>query len=69
LELEVSMVIHDAEERRTITVAEAGRVLGISRNAAYEAVHRGEIPAIRVGKRILVPLEALEAMLKRAWFK
>ncbi len=63
------MVIHDAEERRTITVAEAGRVLGISRNAAYEAVHRGEIPAIRVGKRILVPLEALEAMLKRAWFK
>lgn len=63
------MVIHDAEERRTITVAEAGRVLGISRNAAYEAVHRGEIPAIRVGKRILVPLEALEAMLTRARFK
>jgi len=50
-------------ERRTITVPEAGVQLGISRNAAYEAVARGEIPSIRIGKRLVVPKAALDRML------
>jgi excisionase family DNA binding protein len=47
----------------TISVPEAGRRLGIGRNCAYDAARRGEIPIIRLGKRMVVPLTAFEAML------
>jgi excisionase family DNA binding protein len=53
-------------ERKTLTVEEAGEVLGIGRGLAYERVNTGEIPSIRLGRRILVPLAALEAMLAKA---
>ena len=39
----------------TLTVEEAGRLLGVSRGLAYEAARRGEIPTIRLGRRLLVP--------------
>jgi len=41
-------------------------MLGISRAFAYEAVNRGEIPSIRIGRRILVPRSALENLLGEA---
>ena len=47
----------------TFTVEETAKILGIGRNSAYEAVARGEIPVIRVGKRLLVPKGALEKLL------
>jgi excisionase family DNA binding protein len=47
---------------RTISVEEAGRILGISRMAAYQAVWRGQIPSIRIGRRLLVPLAKLNEM-------
>lgn len=50
-------------DRKTLTILEAANALGIGRNAAYEAARRGEIPTIRIGKRLLVPLVALERML------
>ena len=50
---------------RTISVPEAGRWLGIGRNAAYDAARRGEIPTIRIGKLLRVPVVALERMLAR----
>ena len=50
-------------QRQTLTVEEARRILGIGRNAAYEAVRRGEIPVIRVGRRYLIPRAALELFL------
>ena len=49
---------------RTITVEEAGRQLGISRNSAYEAAKRGEIPTIRIGRLILVPRVPFEKILE-----
>jgi excisionase family DNA binding protein len=51
------------DKRLTLTVPEAAERLGISRNAAYEAAQRGEIPSIRVGKRLLVPRAAFEKLL------
>jgi len=51
---------------RTLTIEEAAKVLGIGRNNAYEAAKRGEIPTIRIGKRILVPVAAFERMLQGA---
>lgn len=53
--------------RATLTVEEAAVILGISRAFAYEAVARGEIPCIRIGRRILVPRVALERLLASAW--
>jgi len=47
----------------TVTVEEAGRIIGVSRGGAYEAVKRGEIPVIRIGKKIRVPKAALERLL------
>ncbi len=51
------------KEKLTLTVDEAARCLGIGRNSAYEAIAKGEIPVIRVGKRLLVPKAALAKML------
>ena len=52
-------------EKQTYTVSEAAKVLGIGRSAAYEAARSGEIPTIRIGKRILVPLPALKRLLEQ----
>ena len=49
------------------TIPEAAELLGISRNSAYEAAHRGELPSIRIGKRILVPVAALQQLLDGSW--
>lgn len=49
--------------RRTFTIPEAGTVLGVGRTAAYDAARRGEIPTIRVGRRLLVPRAALERLV------
>jgi hypothetical protein len=51
----------------TISVPEAGkRYFGLCRNAAYNAATRGEIPTIRIGRLLRVPVRALERMLERA---
>ena len=47
----------------TLTVNEAGKLLGLSRNSSYAAIRRGEIPSVRIGKRILVPRAALQKLL------
>ena len=47
----------------TFTVPEAAEILGISRWLAYESVKKGELAAIRIGRRCLVPRRSLEKML------
>jgi excisionase family DNA binding protein len=58
-----TVIPNDPTQRLTLTVEESTRILGISRATAYEAVARGEIPCIRIGKRILVPKAALDRLL------
>ena len=48
---------------KTISVEEAGRWLGVSRNTAYEAAGRGEIPTIKIGRLLRVPVAPFERML------
>jgi len=53
--------------RPTMSVPEAGReYLGLGRDASYQAARRGEIPAIRIGHRWIVPRIAMERMLQEA---
>ena len=48
----------------TISVPEAGRLyFGLCRNASYDAAIRGEIPVIKIGRLLRVPVRALERML------
>ncbi len=51
------------ESGRTISVGRAAALLGISRASAYNAVRRGELPAIRVGGRVLVLRSGIERLL------
>jgi hypothetical protein len=53
-------------DRLVYDVPEAGAMLGLCRNAAYAAAKRGDIPTIRIGRLLRVPVRALEAMLDRA---
>ena len=55
------------DEPLTLTVPEAGwRYLGLSRNSSYAAAERGEIPTIRVGRLLRVPVRLMERMLDQA---
>ena len=49
-----------------LTVDEAARLLRISRGLAFAGVRSGDIPSIRVGRRILVPRARLLAWLDTA---
>ena len=53
------------DRRLCVTVPEAAEMLGISRNFAYQLVREGKLPSIRFGKRILIPIAALEKMLEK----
>jgi hypothetical protein len=55
------------DEPKTLTVPEAGRrYFDLGRNASYEAARRGDIPTIRIGRLLRVPVVALERKLERA---
>lgn len=53
-------------EKLVLTVPEAGALLGVSRAHAYLMVKMGQIPVIKLGRRIVVPKAALEKMLVSA---
>ena len=50
-----------------LSVPEAGRrYFGVGRSASYEAARRKEIPTIKIGRKLLVPIAAVERMLAEA---
>lgn len=52
-------------ERLTLSVEEAAEMLGISRALGYQLVARKELPAMRLGRRIVVPRKAVEEMVEQ----
>lgn len=50
-------------ERLTYSCKEACKLLGLSKNSLYAACSRGEIPCLRIGKRLLIPKAQLERLL------
>ena len=50
-------------DRLTLSVEEAAHLLGISRGLAYELARSGQLPVVRLGRRLLVPKVSLELML------
>jgi excisionase family DNA binding protein len=55
----------DIGERLCVTVPEAAKMLGISRNFAYELVKQKQLPVIKFGKRLLISRIALEKRLEK----
>lgn len=53
------------EEKLTLNIVEAAKLLGIGRNLCYDRVKTGEIPVIKIGRRFLVPRRALERLLEQ----
>ena len=50
-------------KKMTLTVEEAAEMIGISRAQAYRCVKRGELRAVQLGRRLVVPVIALEHLL------
>jgi excisionase family DNA binding protein len=57
------MNIKRHDSRLVYKVPEAGAMLGLSRNASYEAAKRGDFPTIKLGKLIRVPKAAFHRLL------
>ncbi len=58
---------HDTEKPKTMSVPEAGKVYyDLSKNASYEAARRGDIPTIRVGRLLRVPVAVMERRVGEA---
>ena len=47
-----------------LSVEQARKKLQVSRTLLYSLIHSGHVPAIRLGKRLLIPVSGLELMLK-----
>jgi hypothetical protein len=53
------------DQPKTLTVPKAGReYFDLGRNASYEAARRGDIPTIRIGRLLRVPVVAMERKLE-----
>jgi excisionase family DNA binding protein len=61
---EMKIELEEILSQPTISVPEAGRLLGLARNGAYEAAKRGEIPTIQLGRKIRVPTARLKKMIE-----
>ncbi len=52
------------KNRKTMSVPQAGDIYyELGRNASYEAARRGDIPTIRVGRLLRVPVAAMERIV------
>jgi excisionase family DNA binding protein len=53
----------ETPEPATMSIPAAARLLGISRSAGYRGANSGQIPTIRIGRRLLVPTARLHQLL------
>jgi Helix-turn-helix domain len=58
------MTAEPKTECKTLSIPEAGSLyFGLSRNGSYDAAKRGEIPTIRIGRKLRVPVAAMERLI------
>ncbi|WP_376704445.1 hypothetical protein RQ479_06095 [Mesorhizobium sp. ISC25] len=58
------MTLAEALDRATVSVPDAGRLFfNLARNASYDAAKRGEIPTVKIGGKILVPVAPVAQQL------
>lgn len=57
------ITLDEARQRAAISPDECRALLGLSRNAMYSALCRGDVESLRIGGRIVIPVPALLALL------
>jgi excisionase family DNA binding protein len=55
------------DERLTLSITEADKILRISRNMAYALAGEGKLPVIRLGRKLIVPRKGLNELLSKGW--
>lgn len=55
--------VPDPEVEPWVSVERAARMVGLGRGAGYAAVKRGDLPSLRIGRRVVVPTAALRRLL------
>jgi hypothetical protein len=58
-----ALTLDDLRARTVVSVEDGGRVLGISRSSAYIAARTGQLPTLRIGRKLVVPTARLLQML------
>ena len=59
------MRVTETDDRLLLRIPEAAARLGLGRSTVYELVQRGELPVVRVGRAVRVPLAALQHWVER----
>lgn len=52
-------------DKKTVTVKEAAKLLGVGINNAYELTASGRLRSVKIGRRVVVPVRELDAFLER----
>jgi excisionase family DNA binding protein len=58
--------ITDWENQTVLSIEDVAQILGLGRSTTYESARRGELPTLRVGRRILIPVSAFSKWLNQA---
>ncbi len=53
------------KEKFAYTVEEAGQAMGIKRDLVYELINKGDLRSVRLGRRRVVPVDAIRDCLER----
>lgn len=56
-------MVLEGNQRRTVNIDDAARMLGFSRNTTYQLVREGRLKSVRYGRRIVIPLAAIDRFL------
>ena len=51
-------------EKLTVTMDEMAKIVGVRRATAYELIHKEGFPTVRIGRRIVIPLDSLKRWLE-----
>jgi len=54
----------DSMDKLTVTVEEMAEIVGVSRPTAYDLIHKEGFPTVRIGRRIVIPLDSLKRWLE-----
>ena len=68
LDNEIAQMDCSPGTKQTLTVSEAAEILGVSRPMVYNLIREGTIPAINVGKKILISKHVLSAWIKNGGY-
>lgn len=56
-------ILNETDTRLTLTVEEAAKLLGVSRIKGYELAHSEGFPAMRLGRKLLIPRDRFLAWI------